>query len=284
MTQQIGPSPQAQQCLQHLHPRPHHPFSGVMVVAAVAPIGGNPQLLRFYDNLICVIFLIDFFLNLRGRTQEIGLLYRSAGLARPARLDPLVRGTDEFGVRPLAAGSLEPAGAHYSSAARRAEEGAGQGRPRSPQPVRGVYYHLSDDPGSDRCQRAGAPIREPIAGCEHHHGWGRAVVCDRHHHHRGVWRLLPCDRRRDELPPCSSCSRASASSAAWPAFSPACWLADRLLRKRRRRRSYRLQRPLPQLRPPSVEDELKAVREELAVVRQMLEKMGAGERTNQALR
>ena len=28
------------------------------------------QLLRFYDNLICVIFLIDFFLNLRGAAKK----------------------------------------------------------------------------------------------------------------------------------------------------------------------------------------------------------------------
>ena len=162
----------------------------VMVVLLLPLSEATLELLRFYDNLICVIFLIDFFLNLRGAAKKsdyfigqrgwldllgsipsfgvlrLGGLLRLARLSRLARITRLLRGE--------------------------AEKGAGQGCPRAPQPVRGVHYHLFDDPGPDRCQRARAPVREPIAGCEYHHGWGRALVFDRHHHHRGVWRLLPC--------------------------------------------------------------------------------------------
>ena len=162
----------------------------VMVVLLLPLSEATLTLLRFYDNLICAIFLIDFVLNLRGAAKKSDYFIGQRGW-----LD-LLGSIPSFGVLetrwPLAPGPPEPAGAHHSTAARRSEKGAGQGRPRSPQPVRGVYYHLFDDPGPDRCQCARAAVRESIAGCEYHHGWGRALVCDRHHHHRGVWRLLPC--------------------------------------------------------------------------------------------
>ena len=44
-------------------------------------------LLRVYDNLICVIFLIDFFLNLKNAQKKSDYFIRGTRLARPARLD-----------------------------------------------------------------------------------------------------------------------------------------------------------------------------------------------------
>ena len=126
-------------------------LSLAMMVVMLLPVSeATLQLLSFYDNLICVIFLIDFFLNLRGAGKKSDYFIGQRGW-----LD-LLGSIPSFGLlqmlvvcRPLAPGPLEPAGAHHSAAAWRAEKGAGQGCPRAPQPVRGVYYHLFDDPGSD---------------------------------------------------------------------------------------------------------------------------------------
>ena len=63
----------------------------IMVVMLLPVSSATLQLLSVYDNLICFIFLIDFFLNMRAGGQEVRLLYRSARLARPARFDPFVR-------------------------------------------------------------------------------------------------------------------------------------------------------------------------------------------------
>ena len=74
------------------HPRPHRPVSGSDGRNADAPIGRNPpRCFRVYDNLICVIFLIDFFLNLRGGSQKSDYFHQPARLARLNWLDPLVR-------------------------------------------------------------------------------------------------------------------------------------------------------------------------------------------------
>jgi len=85
----------------------------VMVVMLLPISDATLQLLSIYDNLICVIFLIDFFLNLRGAAKKsdyfikergwldllgsipsLGLLTNAgkyAGLFRLARLSRLAR-------------------------------------------------------------------------------------------------------------------------------------------------------------------------------------------------
>ena len=86
---------------------------GIMVVLLLPLSDATIQLLTVYDNVICVIFLIDFFLNLRGASKKsdyfikergwldllgsipsLGLLTnvgKFAGLLRLARLSRLAR-------------------------------------------------------------------------------------------------------------------------------------------------------------------------------------------------
>lgn len=82
---------------------------GVMVVLLLPISEATRSLLTFYDNLICIIFLVDFFLNLRGAAKKseyfigqrgwldlIGSLpsfgwLRVSGLLRLARLSRLAR-------------------------------------------------------------------------------------------------------------------------------------------------------------------------------------------------
>jgi voltage-gated potassium channel len=85
-------------------------LSLVVMVVMLLPISdATYQLLAFYDNLICVIFLIDFFLNLRAASRKrdyfIGQrgwldllgsipslgIFKLGGLLRLARLSRLAR-------------------------------------------------------------------------------------------------------------------------------------------------------------------------------------------------
>jgi voltage-gated potassium channel len=99
-------------------------LSLVVMVVMLLPISdATMQLLSIYDNLICVIFLIDFFLNLRGASKKsdyfikergwldllgsipsLGLLtnfgkfsglFRLARLSRLARIMRLLRGENK---------------------------------------------------------------------------------------------------------------------------------------------------------------------------------------------
>ena len=92
-------------------------LSLAVMVAMLLPLSdATLGLLRFYDNLICVIFLIDFYLNWRAAPKKSDYFIGQRGW-----LD-LLGSIPSLGVLrihwPLATGSLEPAGAHYSSAAR----------------------------------------------------------------------------------------------------------------------------------------------------------------------
>ena len=86
-------------------------FSLVVMVAMLLPLDdATIGLLRFYDNFICVIFLIDFamrmrvahpkrsyfvggrgWLDLLGSVPSLGLTFRYTGLLRLARLSRLAR-------------------------------------------------------------------------------------------------------------------------------------------------------------------------------------------------
>lgn len=82
----------------------------IMVVMLLPLSDATISLLQVYDNLICVIFLIDFFLNLRGSSPKsayfihergwldllgsipsFGLAFKYSGLLRLARLSRLAR-------------------------------------------------------------------------------------------------------------------------------------------------------------------------------------------------
>ena len=109
----------------------------IMVVMLLPVSDETMKLLSVYDNLICVIFLIDFSSTCAG-SQKIRLLYQGTWLARPARLDPFVRAFNKYWqiCWPLAPGAPEPAGAHHSPAPRREQKSPGERCPREPQPVR----------------------------------------------------------------------------------------------------------------------------------------------------
>jgi voltage-gated potassium channel len=86
-------------------------LSLVIMLVMFLPLGDSTiGLLQFYDNLICVIFLIDFTLNLRaaskksdyfikergwldllGSIPSLGVTFRYSGLFRLARLSRLAR-------------------------------------------------------------------------------------------------------------------------------------------------------------------------------------------------
>ena len=83
----------------------------VIMVVMLLPLDASTiGLLQFYDNLICVIFLIDFFLNLRaaspkseyfikergwldllGSIPSLGVAFKYSGIFRLARLSRLAR-------------------------------------------------------------------------------------------------------------------------------------------------------------------------------------------------
>lgn len=82
----------------------------IMVVMLLPLDDATIGLLQFYDNLICVIFLIDFFLNLRaskpkseyfikdrgwldllGSIPSLGVAFKYSGIFRLARLSRLAR-------------------------------------------------------------------------------------------------------------------------------------------------------------------------------------------------
>ena len=210
----------------------------VMVVMLLPFISEETmKLLSVYDNLICVIFLIDFYLNLRGAAKKsdyfikergwldllgsipslglitnagkfVGLL-RLARLSRLARIARLLRGENK---KALVKDILE-------------------NRSRYATFLTILLTLLVLTVSSVLVLQFES--KSPDANITI--GRGRVVVFDRDHHHGGIWRLLSGNPMWDELPPCSSCSWGSASSAPWPAFSPACWLGDRLRLKRKPR-------------------------------------------------
>jgi voltage-gated potassium channel len=51
----------------------------VLVVLLLPLSEATIQLLSIYDNLICVIFLIDFFLNLHGASKKSDYFIKECG-------------------------------------------------------------------------------------------------------------------------------------------------------------------------------------------------------------
>lgn len=90
------------------------PFSLVIMVVMLLPLdAATIGLLQFYDTLICVIFLLDFFLNLKraakksdyfikergwldllGSIPSLGVSFKFSGLLRLARLNRFFRIAD----------------------------------------------------------------------------------------------------------------------------------------------------------------------------------------------
>ena len=109
-------------------------FSLVIMGLLILPLDVDTlEPARVYDNIICVVFLIDFALNLMQAPLEARVLLRRARLAGSARLDPEPRRPSIHG--PVPTRPTEPAGTHHAPARRPEEKGADRGR----RPNRGQY-------------------------------------------------------------------------------------------------------------------------------------------------
>ena len=87
------------------------------------------KLLNVYDNIICIIFLVDFFTNLRAASKKSDYFIKARGW-RLAGLHPFIW---NFQIYRLATpGPPEPPGAHLSLAAWRKQKDTGEGCRRSP--------------------------------------------------------------------------------------------------------------------------------------------------------
>ncbi len=111
MTQQIAPTTRRHSNAYNIFILVLTVISLVIMVLMLLPLGdATISLLRVYDNLICIIFLIDFFLNLKaaskksdyfikergwldllGSIPSFGLGFKYSGLLRLARLSRLAR-------------------------------------------------------------------------------------------------------------------------------------------------------------------------------------------------
>ena len=165
---------------------------GVMALLLLPLNQATIDLLTFYDNLICFVFLFDFAAQPRrhaaparvlhpraaaGSTcsdrsrasgcSEYAALLRLARLSRLARIARLLRGQKR---KELVADILQNRG-----------------------PVRGVHH---DPGGHDRpgdLEHARAPVRGRVTGCEHHDRRRRPLVVGGDDHHRRLWRQVPRD-------------------------------------------------------------------------------------------
>ena len=167
-------------------------FSLVIMGLLILPLDADTlDLLRVYDNVICVVFLIDFALNLRQATLEARVLLPTSRLAGPDRIDP--QPWHPALHRPVPARSAQPAGPDHAPAARREEEGADRGRRQESRPVRAVHHRPVGDDRDDGLERARAAVRVK-GGRQHPDRRRRAVVGAGDDHHRRLRRLLSRSR------------------------------------------------------------------------------------------
>ena len=162
---------------------------GLMVLLFMPLDPDTRSLVTLYDNAICVIFLIDFGINLAGSHPKRAYFITSRGwldllgsipslgfipftvLFRLARLSRLVRISQH-------AGRSEPEAAH-------------PGRARQPQRIRDLHHAAPGRDGPVDRQHPRAPGREPLAGRQHHDGRRCDLVGHRHDHDGGLRGRLP---------------------------------------------------------------------------------------------
>ena len=164
----------------------------IMVAAApAARRGDGHDALLFYDNLICVVFLVDFAVNLANSQPKRDYFIIAARLARPPRLDPRLR------VLPRRRSA--PPRTHQPAAARDAhaqpEQSAGARERPAPEsrPVRPLHHGPLGLRRPLRLIDPGRPVREPVHRREHHDRRGCPVVGLRDDHDRRVRRSVPRD-------------------------------------------------------------------------------------------
>ena len=146
------------------------------------------DLLRAYDNAICVVFLVDFGLSLKQAPSKRGYVVGERGWL-DSWLDP--RPPAASGGRAAASGPAfgspaSPAG----SAGRTGSELVARRRPQ-PGAVRRRRHCPGGLPRPGHRQRRRVQRRAPRAGREHRHRLGRFLVGHRDHHHGRLRRPLP---------------------------------------------------------------------------------------------
>ena len=131
-------------------------FSLVIMVLLLLPVTpAERDLLTLYDNVVCVIFLIDFAMNLAGAKPR-----RAYFIGQRGWLD-LLGSIPSFGFIPFTAlfppGPPQPAGPDHPTDARPGRQGPRPGRAQEPRPVRDVHH---DPAGRDRARTGSILVLE----------------------------------------------------------------------------------------------------------------------------
>ena len=168
-------------------------FSLALMVLLLLPVTpAEHDLLMLYDNVVCVIFLIDFAMNIAAAKPK-----RAYFIGQRGWLD-LLGSIPSFGFFPITRAApsrpAQPAGPDHPPAARPGRQGPRPRRAQEPRPVRDVHH---DPAGRDRALAIASILvlefesRSPDA--QHHDRRRRHLVGHRHDHHGGLRRLLPGD-------------------------------------------------------------------------------------------
>ena len=124
-------------------------FSLVIMVLLLLPVTpAERDLLTLYDNAVCVIFLIDFAMNLAGAKPKRAYFIGQRGWLDLLGSIPTLRLHPDHGAVPPR--PPQPAGPDHPPAARPGRQGPRPRRARQPRPVRDVHH---DPAGRDRAQR-----------------------------------------------------------------------------------------------------------------------------------
>ena len=171
-------------------------FSLVIMVLLLLPVTpAERDLLTLYDNVVCVIFLIDFAMNLAGARPKRAYFIGAARLARPARVDPELRLHPVH--RALPPRPPQPADPDHPPAARPGRQGPRPGRAQEPRPVRDVHH---DPAGRDRAQSIASilvlEVESRAPDAQHHDRRRCHLVGHRDDHDGRLRRLLPGDDAR----------------------------------------------------------------------------------------
>ena len=177
-------------------------FALAIMVLLLLPLDeATDTALLFYDNLICVVFLVDFAVNLANSHPEARLLHHAARLARPPRLDPRLRVLPSRRSAPPC--THQPAAARDAPAQPEQSAGLDQRPPPQPQPVRTLHHRPVGLRRPLRLNDPGRPVREPFHRREHHDRRRCPLVGLRDDHDRRVRRSVPRDHAGARASGCS---------------------------------------------------------------------------------
>ena len=245
-------------------------FSLAVMVLLLLPLSpADAELLRLYDNAVCVDLPHRLLVQPRWREAQARVFHRRGGAGSTSWAPSRAWASSRPRLLRLF---------RLSRLARVTPTAAGPGMKQLIKDVlnnRGQYATFITILWPGSCSRSASPrpaVREPVARREHHDRRRCALVGDRDHHDGRLRRLLPGHGARAASPASSSCSPASGSSAAWPASWPACSC---------RRRGPEEPAPeaiapasgstaAPPMAPDAIVEELALLRAEIAELREAL--------------